>query len=257
MHNSGYTIRFSSLEGPIMSRTYVCRGKGTKRGLASFSPGIRHASFLNTSLTEEDRMVRLAEYYKFTVIRNPLERLVSSYRNKVEPPLLGHSLKFPNYLKRRIFEQYRPVVYYYWLKSGANYSISITFPEFVEYYIESLKDSLNPHIKPFTKICHPCSIPYDFYIQFSNYSRDVRMVITKVGMNMDHFYDRSLYASANSSTAAVMSDYYQRLSRMQRARLYDVLREELLFYYHLFPAERDSHMRILGMEEHLYHPHTV
>lgn len=202
-------------------------------------------------------MKRLAEYYKFTVIRNPLERLVSSYRNKIEPPLMGHSLKFPNYLKRQIFEQYRPVVYHYWVKSGANYNISITFSEFVDYYIDSFKDSLNPHIKPFTRICHPCSIPFDFYIHFSNYSQDVKMLVNKVGMNWNHFHDQSLYASANASTAAITNQYYQRLSRMQRARLYDAIREELLFYYHLFPVERDSHKDLLGIEEHLYHPHTL
>lgn len=202
-------------------------------------------------------MWRLADYYKFTVVRNPLERLVSTYRNKIEPPLLGHSLKFPDYLKRQIFEQYRPVVYHYWLKSGAGYNITVTFSEFVEYYIDSLKDSLNSHIKPSTKICNPCDIPYDFYIHFSNYSHDVKMLIKRVGMNQDHFYDRGLHPTANSSTASVMSEYYQRLSRMQRARLYDVMRDELMFYYHLFPAERNGHRAILGVEEHLYHPHTV
>lgn len=202
-------------------------------------------------------MRRLKEYYKFTVIRNPLERLVSGYRNKIEPPLTGNSLKFPNYLKRRIFEQYRPVVYHYWLKAGANYNITITFSEFVEYYIESFKDSLNSHIKPFTGICHPCSIPFDFYIHFNNYSQDVKMVVNKVGMNWNHFYDKSLYSSPNTSTALIMHQYYQRLPRMQRARLYDVIRDELLFYYHLFPAERNSHKTLLGVEEHLYHPHTT
>lgn len=219
--------------------------------------GIRHASFINQSLTEADRMRRLTEYYKFTVLRNPLERLVSSYRNKVEPPLQGFSPKFSNYIKRKIFEQSRPVIYDYWLKAGANYNISITFAEFVEYYINSWKDTLNPHMKPFTKICQPCSILYDFYIHFNNYSHDVSMVIGKVGMNKDHFYDESLYANANSSTASLMNSYYQQLSRMQRARLYDVIRDELLFYYHLFPAERDSHRVLLDVEELLYNPQAV
>ena len=202
-------------------------------------------------------MRRLTEYYKFTVARNPLERLVSGYRNKVEPPLIGHSLKFPNSIKRRIFEQYRPVVYDYWLKAGANYNISITFSEFVEYYIESFKDSLNPHIKPFTRLCHPCNIPFDFYIHFKNYSHDVKMVIDKVGMRWGHFHDQNLHLLLNTSTAFVMRQYYQQLPRMQRARLYDVIRDELLFYYHLFPAESNSHMALLGIEDHLYHPHTL
>lgn len=197
-------------------------------------------------------MKRLTQYYKFTIVRNPLERLVSSYRNKIEPPLSGGSLKFPNYIKRQIFEMYRPVVYQHWLESGGNYNISITFSEFVEYFIESFKDHLNPHVKPFTRICHPCNIPYDFYGHFKHYSRDVKMAIHKLGMDRSHYHDKSLYASKNDSTAYLLDKYYQRLTRMQRARLYDVMREELLFYYHLFPGERHSHHSLLGIDEELY-----
>ncbi len=191
-------------------------------------------------------------YFKFTVIRNPLERLVSSFRNKIEPPLSGHSIKFPNYIKRQIFEQYRPMVYRHWLEAGGTYNISITFSEFIEYYVDSFKDHLNPHMKPFTKLCHPCSIPFDFYIHFNKYSSDVAMVIDKVGMNKNHYYDKSLYASPEESTAAVMKSYFLKLTRTQRGKLYDTMRDELLFYYHLFPSERNLHVKLLGVEEELY-----
>lgn len=191
-------------------------------------------------------------YFKFTVIRNPLERLVSSYRNKIEPPLSGHSIKFPNYIKRQILEQYRPVVYQHWLNTGGSYNISITFPEFVEYYVDSFKEHLNPHIKPFSKLCHPCNIPFHFYIHFNEYSLDVAMVIDRVGMQREHYHNKSLYASVNERTASVMEGYFQTLTRMQRGKLYDTMRDELLLYYHLFPSERHMHQRLLGVDEQLY-----
>lgn len=198
-------------------------------------------------------MSRLKNYYKFTIVRNPLERLISSYRNKIEPPLSGNSIKFPNYLKREIFEQSRPIVYHHWLESGGSYNISITFPEFVEYYISSFKDHVNPHIRPFTKICHPCNIPYDFYGEFSHYSRDVKMIIDKVGMKMEHYRDSSLHVRTDF-TNSLMDKYYWKLTLLQRARLYDAMREELLFYYHLYPGEREGHVRFLGINEQLYNP---
>lgn len=197
-------------------------------------------------------MKRLKQYYKFTIVRNPLERLVSSYRNKIEPPLVGNSLKFPNYIKRQIFEQYRPVVYQHWLSNGGNYNISITFSEFVEYFINSFKDHLNPHIKPFTRLCHPCNIPYDFYAHFKHYSRDVKMMIAEVGMDRSHYHDKGLYSSSNQTTANLLDRYYHTLTRMQRARLYDVMRDELLFYYHLYPGERNSHKQLLSINDELY-----
>ena len=177
---------------------------------------------------------------------------MSSYRNKIEPPLSGDSLRFPNYIKRQIFELYRPVVYQHWLEAGSSYNISITFSEFVEYFIEAFKDHLNPHIKPFSRLCHPCNIPYDFYGHFKHYSRDVKMYIDKVGMDRRHYHDKSLYATTNNSTSLLLHQYYQRLTRMQRARLYDTMREELLFYYHLYPGEKHSHVELLGIQEQLY-----
>ena len=78
------------------------------------------------------------------------------------------------------------------------------------------------------------------------------MVVDKVGFNWSHYHDKSLYSTPNTNTASIMGKYYQTLSRMQKARLYDVLQEELLLYYHLFPSERDSHKKLLGIEEELY-----
>ena len=44
-------------------------------------------SYMNINMRDTERVSKLREYFKFTMIRNPLERLVSAYRNKIEPPL--------------------------------------------------------------------------------------------------------------------------------------------------------------------------
>ena len=43
--------------------------------------------FLREGLTNEERLHQLKDYFKFIMLRNPLERLVSAYRDKIEPPL--------------------------------------------------------------------------------------------------------------------------------------------------------------------------
>ena len=42
---------------------------------------------MNVHLNDWERIAKLREYFKFMMIRNPLERLVSAYRDKIEPPL--------------------------------------------------------------------------------------------------------------------------------------------------------------------------
>ena len=50
-------------------------------------PALRHASLMNKTLTDQEKSQRIKEYFKFMVVRNPLERLVSGYRNKLEAPV--------------------------------------------------------------------------------------------------------------------------------------------------------------------------
>lgn len=50
-------------------------------------PALRHASLMNKTLTDKEKSQRIKEYFKFMVVRNPFERLVSGYRNKLEAPV--------------------------------------------------------------------------------------------------------------------------------------------------------------------------
>ena len=210
--------------------------------------GLRKASLLNKTLTPDGRMERIRDYFKFMIVRNPLERLVSGYRNKIESPLFGTSTKFPNYVKREILEKYRLLDFTQWLKKGGNYNISISFPEFVQYFIDTKKELLNPHFKPMVDTCHPCRVKYHFYGNFKTYSQDVRLIIERLKTKPEYYPNRSLHHSGQD-THSLLPRYYEQLTRGLRIELFHSIFSELEFYYSLYPAEENSHVELLGVLE--------
>lgn len=216
--------------------------------------GITFGNFLTATLTNKDKQERLEKYFKFAFVTNPLERLVSSYIEMIQPPLLNaFSSESPDIIKREIFEKYRPLVYNQWLETGSNFNVSITFSEYVDYYIDSFKEHLHPRIKPFTLLCHPCSIHYSFYGNLDNFTEDASLVLDKlVKGNKLHKHSSLQFATDGTLSLKDLRYYYGRLTLMQRAKLYDIMRSELLFYYYLYPYHRHAHTQILGIEERLY-----
>ena len=210
-------------------------------------PALSRASLMNKTLVTNEKVLRLKTYYKFMIVRNPLERLVSAFRNKIESPLSRERLdRFPQFLKVEILEQYRSSKFRQW-KSRTDLNISVAFSEFVQYFIETDVMKMNEHFRPSIDICHPCLIKYDFYGNFKNYSSDVAQLIDKFGTSRKFYRDKSLHSSSEQ-TDKKMALYYDQLSYRDKARLLGKLYDDLLFYYTLYPSERHSHYHILGLK---------
>ena len=193
------------------------------------------------------RLTMIQDYYKFVMIRHPLERLVSGFRNKIEPPFSDMSVRFPNYIKMTILQRYRSAEFEKWRDSKTKYNLSVTFEEFILYYVNSDLTTINPHLKPIIHTCHPCRVRYNFYGNFQMYSQDAQMAMKRLSINSDFYRNKSLHLSSQQ-TSNYLGQYYGRLSDVLKVRLYWKLREELEFYYALYPRERNSHISILGVE---------
>ena len=193
------------------------------------------------------RLTMIQDYYKFVMIRHPLERLVSGFRNKIEPPFSDMSVRFPNYIKMTILQRYRSTEFEKWRDSKTKYNLSVTFEEFILYYVNSDLTTINPHLKPIIHTCHPCRVRYNFYGNFQMYSQDAQMAMKRLSINSDFYRNKSLHLSSQR-TSNYFRQYYGRLSDVLKVRLYWKLREELEFYYALYPRERNSHISILGVE---------
>ena len=192
------------------------------------------------------RLSMIQDYYKFVIIRHPLERLVSGFRNKIEPPFSDMSVRFPNYIKLTILQKFRNTEFEKWMNSETKYNLSVTFEEFILYFVNSDLTKINPHLKPIVHTCHPCRIRYNFYGNFRMFSGDALMAMQHLHIDSKFYRNKSLHSSSQQ-TSSYLGQYYDQLSKTLKVRLYRALRDELDFYYVLYPRERNSHVAILGV----------
>ena len=99
-------------------------------------------------------MTYIKDYYKFLIVRNPYERLISAYADK-----------FNDVPDRRYYHmRYGKTIIRLFRKNPTRDALSkgndVTFPEFISYVIYQWKHRVgfDEHWKPITDTCQPCSI---------------------------------------------------------------------------------------------------
>ena len=229
-------------------------------------PAIKKVSFLNTQLTNQQRVRKLTQYYKYVMIRNPLDRLVSAYRNKIAPPLeftehdnkpspLLQNGRIPKPLdifeahRRWILSKYQPKSYLEWAKSAGSYDLHVNFTTYVKWIINSADHDLNEHFSSIPYNTAPCRVQYHLYTNFKNYSREVGLLIQKLNFNPAYFVDQSEHKSSKDTTHARLHHYYSQLSPVLKEQLFHRMHRDLDFYYHLYPEDQWSHAEILNVTQ--------
>ena len=217
----------------VCSNGYIC----------STSPGVQKASFLNCSLTESQRLYKIRNYWKFIILRNPLERLLSAFINKLSSPL-NLSTTFMDTFelhKRAIMEKYHPVKL---RQATANEKLQLDFETYLRWIIDTPNHKLNEHFAPIIELAQPCRIRYNFYGNFKMYSSDMKAIIARLGVPRDWFLDKSAHKHGRE-TKILMNEFYANISAEVKQLLIEDLSEELEFYYTIFPEEKGSHTHIL------------
>ena len=227
-------------------------------------PAIMKTSFLKESLTDQRRRYKLMHYFKFMMVRNPLVRLVSAYRDKIEPPLefCEHdkqtdplvtdfddvrNIAFFQAHRRVILSKYHPHSILHWARANGSYNLSVDFPTFVRWIVETKDRELNEHFSSILFNAAPCRVDYHLFLNFKNYSGDVRLLIHRLNSSSEFFVDRSSHSSLGTETHSTLPHYYSQLSTDLKRRLFVRMTQELDFYYHLYPEEQLSHLDLLGV----------
>ena len=186
----------------------------------------------------------LNSYYKFMIYRNPAERLFSAFRDKIE--------KYPLAYKKLPFHEFRVLMYKYnypgkWNTLTRKGTIHINFVEFVKYWTTHVDHIQDPHFLPMFSLCQPCQMHFNYYGKFSTFEQDVQVLMNHVGSNTS-VLDASYYESGRKPSSEIATDYYKLLTREQKEAVIKKLAVDLLFYYTIFPEERDSHKVIMDTD---------
>ncbi|KAF1478174.1 Carbohydrate sulfotransferase 14, partial [Megadyptes antipodes antipodes] len=111
---------------------------------------------------------RLKNYYKFIFVRNPMERLLSAYRNK-----FGEIKEYQQKYGVEIIRRYR--------KNGGNSAgDDVTFSEFLRYLLDEEAERMNEHWMPIYNLCQPCAVRYDFIGSYERLNTDANYVLEQV-----------------------------------------------------------------------------
>ena len=115
----------------------------------------------------------------FLIARNPYERLVSGYRDKI----LGEAVRYPSavygQISRIILRKYRQKDLY-----GPSKISTPTFTEFIRYIVDEVAEGreLDMHWTPSYKFCNPCQVNLTHIIKFETIDRDTSWIVKKANL---------------------------------------------------------------------------
>lgn len=164
-------------------------------------------------------MHRLKTYTKVMFVREPLERIVSAFRDKFENP----NKHYHSLFGRPIISKYRTNASREALRTGS----SVTFKEFVQYLLDVHRPiGMDIHWEQMNQLCNPCLIDYDFIGKFENMEEESNIVLRMAGapanLTLPTFKDRN--PKDVRTSVDIMQKYFSQVSLQERQRVYD-------FYY--------------------------
>ncbi|XP_050670595.1 carbohydrate sulfotransferase 11 [Leptidea sinapis] len=196
-------------------------------GLAH-SPGM----FRNlSSVSKEERDIMLENYHKMIIVRNPFERLLSAYRNK-----LAGNYSSAKYFQKRVGKRIIKAFRENPSNESLEYGNDVTFREFALFLTnrsEELVDIVNnEHWQPITNLCHPCLIKYTLVGQYETLLDDALLALHTISASHIHFPR----LAHTSGTAEKLRNYFAQLELPLIRRLYKLYKYD----YKLFSYDLDN-----------------
>ncbi|XP_077978256.1 carbohydrate sulfotransferase 11-like [Glandiceps talaboti] len=171
-------------------------------------------------MSQADQEYALREYAKVIFVRHPFERLLSVFLDKfIQKPEFS--------FQKRYGEQIRNSP----SNTKSNGSRKITFDKFVNFLLHYRVDNI--HWLPYTELCLPCQIKYDYIGTFDTLQSDVEYIFGKLNISLN--YPSSAGHATNSSKRTF--EFYRQLTPGQILKLYDMYSDDFKIFQYNFPYD--------------------
>ncbi|XP_037958197.1 carbohydrate sulfotransferase 11 [Teleopsis dalmanni] len=168
----------------------------------------------------------------FLFVRNPFERIVSAYRNKLE----GGRNPYYKTLGQKVIHQYRKSAI-----PGLRPKSGPTFEEFLKFLINEHKQKkrFDEHWAPIYSFCTPCSINFTIIGKVETFKRDSEYIIRQAGLESlllgklpKHKLRKIGNQASGIKTDALLERYFSEINRKTLDQLLDIYRLDFeLFNY--------------------------
>ena len=132
----------------------------------------KNFKFLSRDYSTEEVDLRLRTYFKFVFVRDPLERLLSAYEDKI---VRDRAWYFHDSYSKKILDYFNRSV-------DPRSDNKITFEKFI-YYISTIGFNEDRHWATYLNLCLPCDIQYDFIGHFNDMQEEATYILRQTGMD--------------------------------------------------------------------------
>ncbi|XP_068142958.1 carbohydrate sulfotransferase 11 isoform X1 [Drosophila tropicalis] len=177
----------------------------------------------------------------FIIARNPFERLLSAYRDKM---VFALPYSFHDKLGRSIVRNYRKKPSLAARSSNTKYP---SFPEFVNWLLDQVKRGsfIDMHFVAATSFCTPCLIKFDMILKFESLTEDQLYLIEKTGLKRVIAPVWRNMGKGGRKTHELQQQFYAQLTRQEMLELYEYYKYD----FELFDYDIQEYLQVARPDE--------
>ncbi|XP_039259617.2 carbohydrate sulfotransferase 11-like [Styela clava] len=150
---------------------------------------------------------RLLTYYKVMMVREPLHRVLSAYRDKFLGNMDPIFQKMANKIHSKFTNSHEQI---------DNSSQSISFEEFANFVSQMSSTKINNrHWEFYYRLCSPCIIKYDYIAKLETVDEDMDYIMDKVGMTNKSFPQN--YPPQKRTNDKKVAEYFKNLPELKKS----------------------------------------